>query len=296
MYSHVDCIACIINKANDLADKYITDKKEKYNFLNKVLLDIADTEYERTAPYISAKTKRVLHNFTGKIDYYKEEKILYNEKMLAMENDIRNLIHNSDDKLKDALKIAMAGNIIDFGALDSMTMDFIEEIMNKTMQSKVDNDVYDKFIDQISKAKTVLYLGDNTGEIVCDKILIEEIKNRFTDIDIYFATRGEPVLNDVTEEDAYFVGIDRYAKVINNGTDIPGTDLDEVSDEFKDIFLNKADVIISKGQGNFESLSGTGHNIFYLFLCKCKMIADILKQEKLSAMFFHEKDIDKNLL
>lgn len=296
MYSHVDCISCIINKANDLADKYITDKKEKYKFMNQVLRDIADTEYEKTAPYISAKTKRLLHSITGVVDFYKEEKVLYNKKMLAMENDIREMIDKSDNRFEDAIRIAMAGNVIDFGALDNISMEFIEEIIHKTMESEVNKDVYDKFIAELSRAKTILYLGDNTGEIVCDKIFMEEIKNKFPDIEIYFATRGEPVLNDVNEEDAYFVGIDKYAKIINNGTDIPGTDLDEVSDEFKDIFFNKADVIISKGQGNFETLSGTDHNIFYLFLCKCKMITKILNIEKLSAMFLYEKDIDKNLL
>ncbi|GKX29567.1 hypothetical protein SH1V18_20470 [Vallitalea longa] len=296
MYSHVDCISCIINKANELADKYITDKKEKYKFMNKVLRDIADTEYEKTAPYISAKTNRILHSITGVVDFYKEEKVLYNEKMLAMENDMREMIGKSNDRLVDALRIAMAGNVIDFGALKNISMELIEEIIRKTMDSEVNDDAYDKFINELSKAKTILYLGDNTGEVVCDKILMDEITNKFPDVTIYFATRGEPVLNDVNEEDAYLVGIDKYAKIINNGTDIPGTDLDEVSDEFKDIFYNKADVIISKGQGNFETLSGSGHNIFYLFLCKCDMITRILNIEKLSAMFLYEKDIDKTLL
>ncbi|GMQ63362.1 damage-control phosphatase ARMT1 family protein [Vallitalea maricola] len=295
MYSHVDCIACIINKANKLADKYIEDKKEKYKFMNKVLLEVADTEYEKTAPYISTKVMRILHNLTGVDDFYKEEKKLFNEKLLAMEDNIKAMLDDSAHRFLDAIRIAMAGNIVDFGALDNITMELVEEIIKRTMESKIDKEVYNKFYKELSNAKEILYLGDNTGEIVFDKILMEEIKKEFPDITIYFATRGKPALNDANEEDAYFVGIDKHAKIINNGTDIPGTDLDEVSDEFKEVFYNKADMIISKGQGNFETLSGSGHNIFYLFLCKCDMITKRLKIDKLSAMFLYEKDIDKTL-
>lgn len=296
MNSHVDCIACIIHKANQLADKYIKDKKEKYNFMNKVLLEVADTDNSRTAPYLFTKVMRILQNVTGVDDFYKEEKHLFNKKLLDMEDDIKCMLDGSDDRFLDAIKIAMSGNIVDFGAFDNITMDLVKDIVRKTLDSNLDNHVYEKFSAELKKARVLLYIGDNTGEIVFDKIFLAEIKKKYPDIEIYFATRGKPALNDANEADAYYVGIDRYAAIMNNGTDIPGTDLAEVSDEFKNVFYDAADLIISKGQGNFETLSGTGNNIFYLFLCKCQMLTDRLKMDKLSAMFLYEKEIDHKLL
>ncbi len=119
------------------------------------------------------------------------------------------------------------------------------------------------------------------------------IKNKFQN-DICLATRGMPALNDATEVDAYYVGIQEYATIINNGTDIPGTDLSEVSQSFKATF-NQADVILAKGQGNFETLCGCGHNIYYLFLCKCEMMTKRMGTENLSPMFLHEKTNGKSI-
>jgi uncharacterized protein with ATP-grasp and redox domains len=228
-------------------------------------------------------------------DFYKEEKMLFNEKLLGMEENITSMLDDSNNRLMDALRIAMAGNIVDFGALDNITIELVKDIITKTMDSNINSSVYKRFNIELENAKDILYLGDNTGEIVFDKILLCEIKRQYPNLTIYFATRGKPALNDANEEDAYYVGIDKYAKIINNGTDIPGTDLDEVSQEFKEVF-NKADMIISKGQGNFETLSGTGYNIFYLFLCKCDMLTKRLNIEKLSAMFLYEKELNTEIL
>ncbi|MCK4258369.1 MAG: DUF89 family protein [Halanaerobiales bacterium] len=290
MNTHVDCIACVINKANKLADKYFEDKHQKYSFMNKVLREVAEIEYDRTAPYLVAKVMRILKKETGIDDFYFEEKNLFNKKLLSMEKQIEDMLDNSKDRFVSALKIALAGNIVDFGALDEISFNLVKEIINKTLESDIDEELYKKLKDELSKGKTLLYLGDNTGEIVFDKIFIKEIKKKYPDVEIYFAVRGKPVLNDATEEDAYYVGLDKYAHIVNNGTDLPGTDLLEVSDEFKEIF-NKADIVISKGQGNFESLPGCGKNIYYLFLCKCNLMMKKLKSEKLSHIFVHESNV-----
>lgn len=290
MNTHVDCIACVISKANKLADKYFKDKHQKYSFMNKVLREVADIDYDRTAPFLVAKVMRILKKETGIDDFYFEEKRLFNKKLLSMEKQIEDILNNSNNKFVTALKIALAGNIIDFGALDEISFDLVEEIINKTLESDFDEELYKRLMDELSKSKMLLYLADNAGEIVFDKIFIREIKREYPDIKIFFAVRGKPVLNDANEEDAYFVGINEYATIINNGTDLPGTDLLEVSDEFKEIF-NKADIIISKGQGNFESLPGCGKNVFYLFLCKCDLLMKKFKSEKLSNIFIHESSL-----
>lgn len=287
MNSHVDCIACIVNKANELADKYITRKRDKYSFLNKVLLEIAQTDEEKMAPYVISRVMRLLTDITGISDFYAEEKQLFNHKMLDMEEDIKRILSKADDCFLNTLKLAMAGNVVDFGAYSHMTIDRVKAIMEKTIDSSIEHDTYEKLLTALEDARTLVYLSDNTGEIVFDKLFLAEIKKKYPNLDIYLATRGKPALNDATEKDAYDVGIQEYATIINNGTDIPGTDLNEVSHAFKDKF-NQADVIIAKGQGNFESLCGSGYNVFYLFLCKCAMMTKRMEKENLSPMFLHE--------
>ncbi len=290
MNTHVDCIACVINKANKLADKYFEDKQQKYNFMNKVLREVSKIEYDRTAPFLVAKVMRILKKETGIEDFYLQEKKLFNEKLLSMENQIQDMLNHSKDRFITALKIALAGNIVDFGAFDEISFDLVKEIINKTLASDFDDKLYKKLKDDLLKCKKLLYLGDNTGEIVFDKIFIREIIREYPNVEIFFAVRGEPVLNDVNEEDAYYVELNKYANIINNGTDLPGTDLLEVSDEFKEIF-EKSDIIISKGQGNFESLPGSKKNVYYLFLCKCDLLMKKLKSEKLSNIFIHESNL-----
>ena len=142
------------------------------------------------------------------------------------------------------------------------------------MEKDYSQEVFISLASALKDANKLLYLGDNAGEIVFDKIFIRTIKKSYPHLQINFATRGEPIMNDVTEDDAYMVGIDAYADIINNGTDIPGTILEHCSDSFVNVF-NEADVIISKGQGNFESLYGNGYNnLYYIFLCKCDLFMD----------------------
>jgi uncharacterized protein with ATP-grasp and redox domains len=279
-----------MNKANQLADKYFEDKHQKYTFMNRVLREIAEIEYHRTAPFLAAKVMRILQEETGINDFYLEEKKLFNDKLLSMENEIEDILYHSKDRFMTALKIGLAGNIIDFGALDEISFELVKEVVDKTLKSDFNNELYKKLKNDLSRSKKLLYLGDNTGEIVFDKIFIKEIIREYPDLEIFFAVRGKPVLNDANEEDAYGVGLNQYANIINNGTDLPGTDLLEVSDEFKEIF-NGADVIISKGQGNFESLPGCGKNVYYLFLCKCDLLVKKLKAEKLSNIFIHESNL-----
>lgn len=287
MNNHVDCIACIINKADQLADKYFEDKQQKYNFLNKVLKEVVETEYNKTAPFLFSKVMKILKEETEIEDFYHEEKKRFNKKLLSMENQIEDILTNSKDRFDTALKIALAGNIIDFGAFSEISYDLVERMINKTLESNLDKVLCKRLKEQLAEGKILMYIGDNTGEIVFDKIFIREITREYPNIEIFFGVRGKPVLNDATEEDAYYIEMDKYAQIVNNGTDIPGTDLGEVSNDFKEVF-EKADIIISKGQGNFESLPGCGENIYYLFLCKCKMLMKKMKSDNLSTIFIHE--------
>lgn len=287
MNTHVDCIACIVNKADKLADKYIKDKHQKYNFMKQVLKQIIDTEYDRSSPIIDAKFFRIAKKEFGIEDIYREEKKFFNDKLLSMEGEIEGMLENSEDRLFDSLKIASAGNIIDFSALSDVDINLVKAIINETVEKYFDEELFNRLKKELKNAKSLLYLGDNTGEIVLDKIFIKEIKKHYPNVKITFAARGKAIFNDVTEEDAYYVGMDKHAQIINNGADLPGTDLLEVSEEFKKVF-DEADVVIAKGQGNFESLSGCGKNVYYLFLCKCDMMIQKLSSGRYSNMFINE--------
>ncbi|MEN6411402.1 MAG: ARMT1-like domain-containing protein [Veillonellales bacterium] len=293
MGSHVDCIACIVNKANNLADLYIKDKRKKYGFMQAVLTEILHTGYDRSAPLVEAKMTRIARQVTGIEDFYEHDKRYFNDLLLSLEQDVETLICKGEEPLVEALKAALAGNIIDFSALNNVPPDLVKDIIFKTVtEQELDSCTYERLLDDLACSTNLLYLGDNAGEIVLDKILLKYIKRRFPHLNIVFTTRGTPISSDVTEKDAYYVGIDQYAAIVNNGTDLPGTDLQEVSDVFKDAF-EAAEVIIAKGQGNFETLTDSGKNIYYLFLCKCNVFVKKLNFGRFTPIFQAERKSQK---
>lgn len=289
MGSHVDCISCIISKANKMANTYIAEKQQKLWFMREVMREILNTEHDRAAPLVEAKMTRLARSITGIQDFFADEKKYFNDLMLSLEQDIELLISASQDPFQEAIKAAMSGNIIDLSALDDVSPELVKSIVFKTIKEQnLDEGVYKRLVSELEAANNLLYLGDNAGEIVMDKLLLKYIKERFPHIRITLATRSAPISSDITEADAYYVGIDQFANIINNGTDLAGTDLLEVSETFREQF-HKADVIISKGQGNYETLAGTGHNIFYLFLCKCDVFVSKLQVRQFDPVFQTER-------
>lgn len=235
----------------------------------RVLHEISGSIDESTiAPLVAGKIHRIFRDFTKNCDPYREDKDFYNQKMISMEREFEYFISHSEDTLSAAVKLAAAGNVIDFGAIPDLETSRVIKVIQETMNKKLPASFLEQLLKDFEQAKTLLYLGDNAGEIVLDKLLIKEIKKHYPVLEIYFATRGKPVINDITEQDARSAGIDKYADVINNGTDLPGTVLSDCSSEFLRVF-EQADVIISKGQGNFESLVEAAKKIYFIFLCKC---------------------------
>ncbi|MFA9398383.1 MAG: DUF89 domain-containing protein [Clostridiaceae bacterium] len=287
MFTYVDCIPCVINKANIIADKYCIDKADKMRFMKKVMKEIIDCDENRASTILDAKIMRITEREYGIKDVYKEEKKFFNDRLLEMEEEIEKILDKSENRLFDALKIALSGNIIDFSALHDLELDFVKEIINKTINSEFNENLFNKFKKDLQKGGNLLYLGDNAGEIVFDKIFIKEIKKEYKDINIVFATRGKPVINDVTLEDAKYVGMDNICQIIDNGTDIPGTDLVETSESFNNYFKS-SNIIIAKGQGNYETLCDNKENIYFLFLCKCDMMVKNLGRDKFSNVFINQ--------
>jgi uncharacterized protein with ATP-grasp and redox domains len=270
----MECLPCLLNQGIRVARLYLENEEEQRILLKSIIAEIAVMDHNASAPYIAHKVHRALKEALQNPDPYQKEKLYYNQEMLKLEDDFSQLAETAIDPLDVALKLAAAGNIIDFGPGYDLSRNNVLKAVKDSMEKDYSQEVFVSLVSALKDANKLLYLGDNAGEIVFDKIFIRTIKEYYPHLQIDFATRGEPIMNDVTEEDAYMVGIDTYANIINNGTDIPGTILEHCSDSFVNVF-NEADVIISKGQGNFESLYGNGYNnLYYIFLCKCDLFMD----------------------
>lgn len=270
----IECLPCLLNQTVRLAEVHLDNEEEQRSLVKRIMLELSAIDDHASAPYVAQKIQRALKDALHNPDPYREEKRFYNREMLKLEGEFSDLIKLSADPLQMALKLAAAGNIIDFGPGHDLSREKVLNILHETLEKDFRPETFDSLKSDLKAAQKVLYLGDNAGEIVFDKMFISTIKEEYPGLEVDFATRGEAVLNDVTEEDAYFVGMDAFAKVINNGTDIPGTVLEHCSNSFQKTF-NEADVIIAKGQGNFESLYGIGRdNLYYIFLCKCNLFME----------------------
>ncbi len=284
MKATTECIYCIVNKTYELFCKYVGDEEERFIFTKKILREISSYPDDVTAPFLYSKVMRILKEKINIDDLYFKEKKFYNNKMLLIEKDIMDIINSSDDKLLSALKYAMAGNFIDFGAMKNVDNKLLREIIDTALKQDIDVYTYEIFKKEILNTKKLCYILDNAGEIVFDKLFIKIIRELNQDIEIDIIVRGKPVLNDATYKDAIDARIDKFGKIIENGTDIPGTDMKEINEETrKSIF--SSDLIISKGQGNFETLYGTDKNIYYIFLCKCDMFTKMFSIKKYDGIF-----------
>ncbi|MGI6435014.1 MAG: damage-control phosphatase ARMT1 family protein [Syntrophomonadaceae bacterium] len=276
MKHSVDCLPCLLQQAVRTAKRHLPHEEDQMEMARAVIAIMATLEEDESVPYIVQKIQTTLKKHLNNPDPFKEEKDYYNREMLKLEDELIQLRDSCADPFVAGLKLAAAGNIIDFGPGYDLSRNMVLESIRETLAREYCDEVLISLQADLEQATTVLYLGDNAGEIVFDKIFIAAIKEHYPQLVVYFATRGKPILNDVTEADAYLVGMDRLAIIINNGTDIPGTVLPYCSPDFVKIF-DQANVIISKGQGNFESLYGSGReNLYYIFLCKCGLFMDRL--------------------
>jgi len=265
---HPDCIECLVLQADKLIEKHKInhdDAKEIMSRFNSYME--SNGARHLTTPEAACFLHRLVKQKTQTGDLYQMEKEFYNQLLLGYEEELRNVIARSDDPFQTALRYALAGNIIDFGPPKPFD---VMQVLPQAASIVPAIDHSEMLHDEITKASMVLYLGDNAGEIVLDKLFIETINHP----NLWFATRGDYIINDITLEDAEKVGMTNVAKVISNGYDAPSTILDRCSPEFKDIF-EKADIVISKGQGNLEGLiDNLDKKIFFLLLVKCHVIGE----------------------
>jgi damage-control phosphatase, subfamily I len=263
---HIDCIPCFRKQAERLIVKHGLSEIPA-NEVRTELNIILDKKAEAfTSPEVGRYLNSLVKSISGITDLYAKEKKEYNEMILQRYDELNRLVQASDNPKFTALRYALAGNIIDFGPPNEFNA---QVAFSEALQKEPSINHSETLFKELNDAKTVLYLGDNAGEIVADKLFIETIKHP----NLYFAVRGSYVMNDITMEDAHFVGIDQLATVISNGYDAPSTILSACSPEFMEIY-NKADIIISKGQGNLEGLiKEKNKNIYFLLMVKCDVMA-----------------------
>ena len=232
---------------------------------------ISDAE---SGPEASYRIKQIRNRlFNEEETDYSGIKRYYNRLMMDNTDKIHRRIEASPDRIKMAVQYALTGNYIDFAALNSVTEKKLMDLLEKADTVVIQDEVYRQFLSELKKAKTLTYITDNCGEIVLDKLLIQEILYLNGNLSVTVIVRGAPAANDATMEDAVQIGMEETAAVIGNGTPYAGTVLKEISDCSSAHVLHD-DVIISKGQANHETLTGCGLNIFYLFMCKCRLFTE----------------------
>ncbi len=268
MKVYIDCMPCFIRQALESAKLVTDDEMVQEQVVRHVLLMAANLDMSKSPPEISQQIHRLIRKMTNNNDPYHRAKQKFNKLALRMLGELEENIRASENPLETAIRLAIAGNIIDLGVKTSLAESDVEDVIKNCLTMDFDNSQIDDFKNSIKNAKKILYLTDNAGEIVFDRVLIEQLP-----LDkVTVAVRGKPIINDATMEDAEFSGLTKIVKVIDNGTDAPGTVLESCSEEFKRYFEN-ADLIIAKGQGNYETLSDSDKNIFFILKAKCPVVA-----------------------
>ena len=273
MRTYLDCIPCFFKQALDAARLAGAAPATQKKILDALSREILNFKLEACPPEMGRILYGLVRKITQKADPFKEIKRKSNEFALALYPRLKDKVKRSKDRLLTAVELAIAGNIIDYGAKSSLNIAkeidkiFAEE--NKVIRKEAKG-IFDfvAFKQALKKTKRILYLADNAGEVLFDRLLIEELKNK----EIIFAVRDGPIINDALVEDAIACGIHKYARIISTGCDAPGVVLDLCSLEFLKLY-RAAEFIISKGQGNFEALADEKRPIFFLFRAKCPVVA-----------------------
>lgn len=274
-----DCFTCYMNqihKALRLLDPDI-DERKIVNAQKKMMEFVAKTDLDNTNNIsFGTEVYSIVAETLGVKDPYKELKRKYNQLALDLYPKIKNIVVKSNHQLKSAIQMSIMGNSIDFGASNTIDLDKeLEEIEKNAKNGKLN---IEELIQSINKSKIILILGDNTGEIVFDRILIEQILTEFSDKKIYYSVRSGPIINDSTMEDARFVGLDKICAIVETSAS-PGIIIDKSTTEFVKVF-EEADLIISKGQGNFEAIvdiDTDDKDVYLLLKAKCMLMTYIFE-------------------
>jgi len=267
MKTYLNCIPCFVQQTLS-ACRFVTDDEALHeSVLRDVLALLKDIDIHQTPPAMAMRIHRLIRRRTGRDDPYRDVKHQTTREVLRLLPELRRQVRQADDPFAMAVRMAIGGNTIDCGIGHSITMDMVSKAFTHALDGPLDGDV-EELKAAVGAARSILYVADNAGEIVADRLLIEQLPpGRVT-----LAVRGKAILNDAVRDDAVMAGCGEGIEIIDNGSDAPGTILSECSEAFRRRFT-EADLVIAKGQGNFETLSDAEGDIFFLLKVKCPVIS-----------------------
>lgn len=283
------CLLCHLGKAMKTAEAH-GDEATAMDFARELMEEYRKAPADVGSPWFAPATADLLHKYYGlDIDRFRQEKLDSNAFAMARLEQIRARVEAAEDPVYAGLQYAVLGNYIDFSALHGeVSLEKLDEMLPLGEKIELDRECYRKLREDLAAGSSLLYITDNAGEIVFDRICAEQIHKAFPNVAITFCVRGGPANNDATREDAAAVGIS--FPVIDNGNRIPGTQIEQLSDQARQAF-ESAHVILAKGQGNVETLFGCGRNIYYAFLVKCILFMEKFQKPKLTPMLLRERDV-----
>jgi uncharacterized protein with ATP-grasp and redox domains len=266
MRSYPECVPCIIKQGLRTARTATDDERVHERVVREIIGKLQDFDFSLAPAVNSMVAYDTVAAITGNRDPYRAKKREHNDLALAMEPELDRIVEEAPDKLRAALQLAAAGNIIDMGILKSFD---IKDAVQQALEEGFAADDYPELVESLAAAQEILVVGDNAGEIVFDKPLVRALSEHGR---VFYAVKSAPIINDATIEDAQYTGMTDIVNVITTGSGAIGAPSTFVSDEFSQI-RDRADVIIAKGQGNFETMDVLPHNIFFILKAKCPSVA-----------------------
>ena len=287
-----DCLSCIINMQMDKVPDNCSEEMRMI-YKQRVCKVLSEAKRFESAPLLIKRISDIQEELFGVSADYSKIKRFYNDYVMKIMSKLEVKIKLADDPLFCAIQYSLTGNYIDFGAMKTVDQQQFDKLLADATKVRLDESVYGRLRQELCEAKTLVFLTDNCGEIVFDQMLIRRIKELNPKLRITVVVRGKPVLNDATYEDAEQIGLSKEVQVIGNGTNVAGTSLNMIGSAAAKA-IAAADVLIAKGQGNFETLQGCGLNIYYLFMCKCEMFARRFHVERYSGLLINEQQLSKS--
>lgn len=268
MKTYLECVPCFTKQALEAGKMATEDISIREKIMRKVMERTASLSFSKTPAHMGQAIHRIVKEISGNHDPYRQIKQHFNTVAISLYPELKQRLKETPDRFAKAVRLAIAGNIIDFNLKgESDDIHLFETIEDTLVRDPVINHIAE-LKKAIEDASSILYIGDNAGETVFDRILIEELPQD----KVVYVVKSHPIINDATLEDAKFAGLTDIVKVIENGSDAPGTILEDCSDELRVVF-DRADLVISKGQGNYETLNEIDKNVFFLLKVKCPVIA-----------------------
>lgn len=268
MKTSLECVPCFARQALDAVAEAIDDPVRREPLLRRLLREIAEADWSDSPPAIAQRLHRAIRRELGDPDPYRDVKTRMNQMAARLVPEMRARIAAHPDPREAAVRVAIGGNLLDVGAKTQIAAEELPAHLETIWTQPLRGDLEGLFL-AAERARSILFLADNAGEIFFDRLLIERLPAE----KITLAVRGSPVLNDATAEDAKAAGLPDVVPVLGNGSDAPGTILENCSAEFRDEF-GRADLVIAKGQGNYETLSDVDKPIYFLFTVKCPLVAE----------------------